>query len=296
LQLEAAMIAVAGVSGHTGRAVASTLLGQGQRVRVIVRDEKKGAEWQSRGVEVAVASLNDATSLTRALSGVTTAYLLIPPIYDAADLLAAQALTRDAIVGAITGSRVGHVVFLSSIGAHEPSGTGPVRALYHAEQALRKLSTPVSVLRAPYFLENWAAVLPVVAAQNVMPSFLPLDKALEMAATADIGEYAAGLLAAPPPAALRIVEFSGPRRISPRDVATDLTALTGRPITPIQAPLDQVVPTFTHAGMSPNAAQLFEEMYGALAAGRLNFESPDAPHARGRRTPGDVLGPLLAHS
>jgi hypothetical protein len=37
-------------------------------------------------------------------------------------------------------------------------------------------------------------------------------------------------------------------------------------------------------------------MYGALAADRMNFESTAAPHARGRRTPADVLGPLLAQS
>jgi NAD(P)H dehydrogenase (quinone) len=290
------MIAVAGVSGHTGHVVADTLLKLGAPVRVIVRDERKGAEWKTRGAEVAIASLGDATALTRALSGATAAYLLIPPIYDAADLLGAQAVTRDAIIRAITESRVGHVVFLSSIGAHESSGTGPVRTLHHAEQALRKLSTPVTILRAPYFLENWAAVLPVVAAQNVLPSFLPLDKALEMAATADIGEYAAGLLAAPPPAALRIVEFGGPRKLSPRDVASDVSTLTGRQITPVHAPLDQVVPTFTRAGISVNAAHLFEEMYSALAADRMNFESPGAPHARGRRTPADVLGSLLARS
>jgi NAD(P)H dehydrogenase (quinone) len=290
------MIAVAGVSGHTGRVVADALLKQGATVRVIVRDERKGAEWKARGADVAVASLDDATAVTRALSGAAAAYLLIPPVYDAADLLAAQAVTRDAIVRAIPDSRVGHVVFLSSIGAHQPSGTGPVRTLHDAEQALRRMSRPVTILRAPYFLENWAQVLPVATSQGVLPSFLPLDKPIETAATADIGEYAASLLSAPPPATWRIVEFGGPRPLTPRDVANDLATLTGRQVTPVQAPLDQVVPTFTKAGISANAAHLFEEMYGAVAADRMNFESPGAPHARGRRTPADVLGPLLARS
>jgi uncharacterized protein YbjT (DUF2867 family) len=291
------MIAVAGVSGHTGRAVADALLTEGAAVRVIVRDEKKGAEWKARGAEVAVASLDDAEALARALRGAKGAYLLIPPAYTAPDLLAAQAVTRDAIVHAIAKSGVGHVVFLSSIGAHEPSGTGPVRTLYDAEQALRKASTPVTILRAPYFLENWAQVLPAVTSQGVLPSFLPLDKPIETAATADIGEYAASLLSAPPPATTRVVEFGGPRPLTPRDVANDLATVTGRQVTPVQAPLDQVVPTFTSAGIPETAARLLEEMYRALAAGdRMNFESSGAPHARGRRTPADVLGPLLARS
>lgn len=288
------MIAVAGVSGHTGRAVADTLLRQGAAVRVIVRDEKKGDEWKARGAEVAVASLDDAAALTEALRGATAAYLLIPPAYHAPDLLATQAVTRDAIVRAIAGSRLGHVVLLSSIGAQHPSGTGPVRTLHEAEQALKTAPTAMTFLRAPYFLENWAAVLPVVTGQGIMPSFLPLDTPIETAASADIGECAASLLVGPAPAGLRLVEFGGPRPYSPREVAAEISAAIGRQITPIAASLDQVVPTFTNFGISEGAARLLQEMYGAIAANRLGYERPDAPHARGKRTPTDVLAPLLA--
>ena len=140
------MIAVAGVSGHTGRAAANALLDQGAAVRVIVRDEKKGAEWKARGADVAVASLNDPAGLTRALTGARAAYLLIPPAYTAPDLLATQTVTREAIVRAIADSGVGHVVFLSSIGAQHASGTGPVKTLHEAEQAMRTLRRPVTLL------------------------------------------------------------------------------------------------------------------------------------------------------
>jgi uncharacterized protein YbjT (DUF2867 family) len=290
------MIAVAGVSGHTGRAVAETLLNKRVPIRVIVRDEKKGVEWKARGADVAVASLDDTAALTRALTGADAAYLLIPPAYAAKDALAAQAATRDAIARAIVDSRVGHVVFLSSIGAQHASETGPVRALHDAEEALRKVGLPVTLLRAPYFLENWVAVLSVATSQHVLPSFIPLDQAIETAATADIGEYAAELVTAPPPSALRIVEFGGPRKLSPRDIARDLSSLVGQPIAPAQAPLDQVVPTFAAAGFSTNAARLVEEMYEAIGHGRLEFEGPGAPHARGRRTPADVFRALLAQS
>ena len=50
------MYAVAGVTGHTGKAVAETLQAKGQPVRVIVRDEAKGASWKARGAEIAVAT------------------------------------------------------------------------------------------------------------------------------------------------------------------------------------------------------------------------------------------------
>ena len=85
------MFVIAGASGHTGSVVASTLLAQGKKVRVIVRDEKKGAAWKQKGAEVAIADLDDAKALTRALEGAEGVWALVPPSYGADDLLAAQA-------------------------------------------------------------------------------------------------------------------------------------------------------------------------------------------------------------
>src|SRR5579863_8408986 len=85
-RMEDAMFAVAGVSGHTGKVVAETLLAQKKPVRVIVRDAAKGEEWKRRGAEVAVADLEDAEALTRALRGADSAYLLLPPMMGSTDV------------------------------------------------------------------------------------------------------------------------------------------------------------------------------------------------------------------
>src|SRR5207244_527511 len=76
---ELAMYAIAGVTGHTGSIAAETLLAQGKPVRVIVRDAAKGAAWAKKGAEVAVASLDDVGALTKALTGVQGAFVLLPP-------------------------------------------------------------------------------------------------------------------------------------------------------------------------------------------------------------------------
>jgi uncharacterized protein YbjT (DUF2867 family) len=141
------MFAVAGVTGHTGRATAEGLLQHGERVRVIVREPAKGEPWKARGAEVALASLDDAVALTRALTGARGAYLLVPPAYGAPDLLGAQRVVTQALAAAVRQSDVGHVVFLSSIGAQHASGVGPVRSLHVSEQAVRATGKPVTVLR-----------------------------------------------------------------------------------------------------------------------------------------------------
>src|SRR3954469_4533381 len=131
------MFVIAGASGHTGSVVASTLLAQGHEVRVIVRDEGKGAAWKQKGAEVAIAELDDAAALTRALEGAAGVYALVPPNYAADDLMAAHVPIVDAWQKAIAAARPRHVVLLSSIGAELPSGNGPIASVHRAEDKLR---------------------------------------------------------------------------------------------------------------------------------------------------------------
>ena len=287
------MFAVAGVTGHTGRAAAEALLRDGENVRVIVRDASKGEPWRARGAEVATASLDDPAALAAALNGTRGAYLLVPPAYGAQDVLASLGASAASLAQAVAKSNVAHVVFLSSIGAQHASGVGPIRALHDAERRLRAAGKPLTILRPPYFIENWAGVLPAVKAQGILPSFLPLDVKIETIATADIGEIAARLLREKPPADTRVVEIAGPEPSSPRDIAQALGAALGRQVQPVLMPLEQVVPTFTSLGLSQSAAELFHEMYAAAPKGLLAYEQAGAPQIRGRRHPGDVLGPLL---
>lgn len=288
------MIAVTGTSGQTGSACAEALLRAGERVRVVVRDPSKARPWTARGADVAVASLDDADALARALDGVNAAYLLVPPNYAAADLLAAQQLVVAALADAVTRARVPHTVLLSSMGAQHATGVGPVRTLHAAEQALRRTGQPVTFLRAPYFIENWAAGLQAAAADGVLPSFIPLDQPVETGATADIGAVAAELLQGPVPSGTRTLEMGGHAPVTARQIAATLGQALGRHVEPVLVPPEQVVPTFTGLGFPESTAALMREMYEGLQSGRVTFEDPAAPHVRGLRTPADVLVPLLA--
>ena len=287
------MYAVAGVTGHTGRAAAEALLRQGATVRAIVRDEAKGAEWKSRGADVAIAAFDDTAALTRALSGVRAAYLLVPPPYQRPDPLDAQRQLASTIADAIVASGVAHVVVLSSIGAQHAQGVGPIRGLHDAEAQIKATGAPVTFMRSAYFVENWAAVMPVVKAQHVLPSFLPLDLAMENIATADVGACAAHLLRGPAPASTAVVEIGGVKPISPREIADDLSRMVGRSVTAVEASLDQVVPTFTAAGFSEASAALMREMFEGFASGAVAYADQRSPSWRGKRRPVDVLAPML---
>jgi len=282
------MFVVAGVTGHTGRAAADRLLELGRPVRVIVRKPEHEHEWRAKGAEVALASLDDVTATTGALRGASGAYLLVPPKYAAARLVEAQKVTADAIAGAVKASGVEHVVFLSSQGAQLESGTGPVVTLHYAEERLKATGVALTILRAPYFFENWAPVLPMVREQGVLPSFLPADLPMISAAARDIGRIGADALLQPH-AGVRIVEIEGPAPVTPRDVARALSTRLGREVNVVEAPLDAVVPTFTALGFSEDAASKFREMYEAFLAGRMDPIGPPADRVRGTTPVADAL-------
>ena len=286
------MFVIAGASGHTGGAAVEALLAQGRKVRVVVRDEAKGAAWRSRGAEVAVADLADAAALSAALAGAQAAYVLVPPQYGAADLIAAQRPIADALGAAVSRSGIPHVVLLSSIGAQLAEGNGPIRSLHYAESVLRRAAKGLTLLRAAYFLENWAPVLDEVRTRGVLPTFLTPGRPVPMVATQDIGRSAAAALVEPI-AGQRVIELSGPREFTPEAVAAALGARAGRKIELLGLPLDAVEPGLTAAGFPAGTAKLFREMYDGVNSGRIDWEGGAAIARRGTLGPAEVLGPML---
>ena len=265
------MFVIAGVTGNTGSVVADTLLSQGKKVRVIVRDASKGEAWKKRGAEVAVAELEDADALAAALAGAAGAYLLLPPRNSAPDVVAEQKRVADSIAKAVAKAKVPHVVLLSSIGAQHAAGTGPILSVRNAEQQLRASGLPATFVRAAYFVENWGAVVPAVESDGVLPSFIAARARISMVSTPDIGKTVAQSLIEGP-RGVRVIELSGPSDASPNDVAAAFSRILGKPVQVLEAPLEAVVPTFTSLGISGNVAELFREMYEALAAGKLSPE------------------------
>lgn len=286
------MYLVAGVSGRTGKVVADRLLSAGAAVRVLVREPGKGEAWAKLGAEVAVADLGDQAAMGRALDGVKGAWLLLPPFMNAADLLATQRARVAAIAGALRDSNVQHIVLLSSIGAQHAEGTGPIRALHHAEQALAGVTPRTTWLRAAYFLENWAGSLGALK-DSVFPTFVDPDRPIDMVATADIGRVAADTLLAGGLEGNEIIELaSGPGPYTPRDIARVAGRQFGRPLRVVFEPTERLVPTFTQMGASENVARLFEEMTRAVNHGQVAW-SHQGWFFRGPHTAEDVVAKLL---
>lgn len=284
------MFAVATAQGRTGAATAEALLKQGQKVRALVRTEAQGERWHRRHAEVAVLDLTDTPALTKALTGVTGAYLTLPPNPAATDFLADRADFFGRVVAAVKAAKLERVVFLSCAGAQHPAGTGPTVALHRAEAALKGAAPCLTVLRAAPFVENWGAELLRALDTGDLRFYGATHHKFPQACAHDVGEAAAHALV-DAHKGLKVVELAGKENWCADDVAVVFTNLLGRPVKAVSLPVEQAKAGLLADGASEEAATLGAEWYQAHARGLIAFAHPHG-YVRGTTALFDALKPL----
>jgi NAD(P)H dehydrogenase (quinone) len=242
------MYAITGITGKVGGALARALLDQGQRVRAIVRNAKKGEEWAALGCEVSVASAEDAAALTTAFTGATAVFILPPPAFDPAPGYPEVQQVIAAVSEALTRAKPNRVLCISTIGA-QSTQDNLLSQLSMVEKKLATLPMPVTFLRPGWYLENVSWDVPAARESGVIQSFLaPLDRPIPMVSTRDVGRVAAALIQDDQPRT-GVVELDGPRRVSPNDLAAALSRALGKPVLAEAVPRNTWETLFRSQGM-----------------------------------------------
>ena len=223
------MYAITGITGKVGGTAATALLDSGRDVRAVLRDPGKAAIWKARGADVAFANFQSAADLTKAFTGTEGVFILLPPIFDPdADFTEARGMIAN-VRSALETAKPAKVVVLSTVGA-DAEQVNLLSQLSLLEEELGTLAMPVAFLRAGWFIDNAAWDVEPARLTGVIPSFLqPLDRAVPMVSTADVGRTAARLLRESW-TGTRIVNLEGPRRISPNDIAAAFGRLLDKPV------------------------------------------------------------------
>lgn len=265
------MYIVSGATGHTGSVVAKMLLEKNLPVRVIVRSQEKGAEFEKLGAEVAVADLQNADTLTEAFKDGKVLYLMNPPAYQSEDQFAELEKVIEAVQTAIENSTLEKIVVLLSIGSQLSSGTGNILTTYKLEQALGNLEVPVTFIRAGSFMENWNSVLETAKTQGVLPSFFqPLDRKIPQVAAADIGRVAAEAMQEKTENK-EIKELAG-FWISPEETAEAVGKVLGKEVKAVPVPEGQWLDILEKHNSPKNAASV-AEMFKGFNSGYIKFET-----------------------
>lgn len=287
------MFAITGATGKVGGAVARTLLAADQSIRVVVRDLSKSKTWAARGADIALADTRDASALTKALSNVDGAFAMLPPTFDPSPGFTEGRAMIEALHTALRVAQPPKLVVLSTIGADAPQ-PNLLNQLGLLEHALADLPMPVTFLRAAWFMENAAWDVASARTDGVISSYLqPLDKTFPMVSAEDVGRTAAELLLESW-TGHRVIELEGPRRVSPKDIATAFTSALRGPVTArivSRAGWDRL---FREQGMMNPMPRM--QMLDGFNEGWIDFPKRDAESRKGTITIDQAIKALVVET
>ncbi|HEV2616099.1 MAG TPA: NmrA family NAD(P)-binding protein [Candidatus Acidoferrales bacterium] len=266
------MIVITGATGNTGTPAAEALLAKGEILRVIGRDAAKLQTFSSRGAEVFVGNVEDASEMERAFAGATSAYLLIPQALQREDFRDYQERVSDAYVSAISNSGVKFAVTLSSIGAQNTEKTGPILGLHNMEEKLNRVpGLNVLHLRPATFMENLLMSIDGIRMMNVLPGAFAADAPFPTIATKDVGDYAARRLSKRDFSGHSTQELLGPRDVTMKETAAIIGRAMGKPnLAYVQMPLPLMESALASMGMPKTSAALLVELWNAGNNGMLD--------------------------
>lgn len=263
------MFVVTGVTGKVGGKVARTLLASGQSVRAVVRSASKGAVWQTRGCDIAIVpDGTDASALAKAFKGAAGVFLMQPPDYDPEPGFPNVQRFSAAVSVAIAQARPDKVVYLSTVGA-QVEQFNLLNNARIVERMLAESGIPVAFLRAAWFMENTAWDVAAARAGRIESYLQPLDRTIDMVSTRDIGRVAADLLCEQW-SGVRVVELSGPRKVSPLDIASGFATALGHAVDVAAVPRATWEQRFRSEGMQHPQARM--RMLDGFNEGWIDFE------------------------
>ncbi len=274
-------ITVTGSLGNISKPLVKTLVGAGHEVTVVSSNPDKKKDIEAMGARAAIGSVADVAFITQAFSGADAVYTMTPPNFGASNPVQFSAETGRNYAAAIAAAGVKKVVNLSSIGAHLPSGTGPIAGLHAVENALNELEgVAVKHLRAGFFYINLLHDIPMIKNSGITGANYGAGDRMQLVHPSDIAAVAAAELQQP--FAGKSYRYVVSDTSTPAEITSALGKAIGKPELPwITFTDEQAYSGMTGAGMPAPMAGLYVEMGAAVRKGLLSedHDAQDPPIA-----------------
>ena len=167
------MILVVGATGNLRGLVTGELLGRGESVRVLVRDESKAEPLRQAGATLVHGDLKDPASLAAAVKGVqvvvTTANTARRGGDDTIDRVDRAGNAN--LIDTARAAGVRQFIFVSSLGSTTDSPSPFLRAKAATEAHLRASGMTYTIIAPNVFMEVWASAVvgaPALAGRPVV--------------------------------------------------------------------------------------------------------------------------------
>ena len=215
------MILLNGITGKSGGATANALLEKGAKLRALVRDPSKAADYASKGVEIVQGDLGDPASVDAALQGCDKAVLILPNSKEQEEL-------EIAFINAAAKSGIKHFVKLSSPEAVRGTTSPIPLAHIAAEDALMESGMGWTIVRPNFFMQNVIGY--GAAAKETGKISLPMGKGTAaLTDSNDVGAFIAEVLTTDGHLS-KSYDFSGPELLNFDQIAQCFGEVLGRDV------------------------------------------------------------------
>ncbi len=268
-------ILVTGSLGHISKPLTKELIEKGNQVTIISSNTERKNDIQALGANAAIGSLEDRDFVIQVFSGADAAYCMIPPnnYFDKnLDLLAYYSNVANNYAAAIKQAGIKRVVHLSSIGAHMEKNSGLIIGHHNVEEILKEIpNISLTHLRPTGFYYNMYNYIGSIKNNGIIATNDNPDDTQYWVAPEHIAAIAAE----------ELQKFTEGRNViyvanderSGNEIAKILGEAIGKPnLKWVQLSDDQMLEGLKAAGMNPEIAEGFVEMYAKVRTGEMQAD------------------------
>lgn len=264
-------ITVTGSLGNISKPLSKKLISEGHELIIVSSNADKKDEIRELGAVPAIGSIEDVRFLADIFTQADAVYCMTPPNFAASDQVEYYGHTARCYAEAIRQSNVKRVIYLSSYGAHLPSGTGYITGSHHAENILNAINgIQLTHIRPTYFYYNLLHLIPMIKSAGFIGNVFGGNDKLAMVAPVDIADAIAETIV--DVEMNKIVYVASDDRTC-SEVAQVLGNAIGIPsLQWLELPEEQVKASLLANGMAENAATNLVEVAISTHTGVLREE------------------------
>ncbi len=262
-------IAITGVTGKLGGAVASGLQDLAPRLRLLVRDAGRAPRLEG---DVAVMEYGDAEASRKALTGVDVLFMV------SAGENPDRVRQHQVFVEAAATAGVGHIIYTSFLAAAPDAIFTLARDHWYTEQHIRESGMAWTFLRDSFYLDFFPEM---VDEQGVMRGPAG-DGRVGAVARQDVARSAVAVLRDPSSHAERTYDMTGPETLSLKDMARIIGQARGREVTYREETVEEAYASRAHYGAPAWQVDAWVSTYTAIASGELDVVSDSVRALTGR--------------
>lgn len=262
-------IAITGVTGKIGGAVATELQDLAPRLRLLVRNPSRAPRLEG---QLAVADYSDAAASREALAGVNVLFMV------SAGESPERVQQHEVFVDAAAAAGVKHIVYTSFLGAKPDATFTLARDHWYTEQHIRESGIVWTFLRDSFYLDFF----PEVVGENGVIRGPAGNGRVGAVSREDVARSATAVLRNPAPHAGCAYDMTGPQALSLNDIARIIGEVWGKQVTYQDESLEEAYASRAHYGAPGWEVDAWVSTYTAIASGELDVISDSVQSLTGR--------------